>query len=172
MKTKEVKMLPFKTKDGEAVPAHALAVAIIPWFEGKELAVSRVVFSTFNRDLGVPVEASVHVSDLTRYLKNDPCGGLNASAVILSNGHKMYAKAYSVRHYDTKAYCAAPILCRDVFAIRTLSGGDTLVEIVGVADWARSERRPEGAALILDPFARDNAMSRSRFSEIPLARPD
>lgn len=156
MNTCEAKVLPFKDANGADVPGHAI-ISHYPDIE-------RVVFEHFDSEARMTVEVVVHWSQWTQFAKKAPSRAHTIKAVILRDGRRINATTYSVTHHDAPAYYRAPILARGTFKISGLCSRDTLLEIAGVGAWAHSQRRPEDADLILDPWARDNAEFDARMA--------
>lgn len=156
----EHKVLPFVGKFGP-VPGHAV-LAHQGW-EGAHHP-RTVVFRTFSAEAQCPIETHVDVSHLTAYLQRMwPAYG-EIHAVILTNGQRVHTTCLTCVHGDDAAWDRAPALTRTPFKIVALSSRIVLFEVVGVQAWAHSQRRPEDAALILDPWARDNAAYAARMA--------
>ena len=156
--TSEAKVLPFNDAKGQGFPGHAIIR------HNDVGTIERVVFQHFDREADLSVEIVVHWTEWSKFSKKAPDRSHTVTAVILEGGRRISATAYSVSHYDAAAYSRAPILARGVFKIAALGSRATLLEIAGVEAWAHSQRRPEDAALITDPWARDNAEFENRLA--------
>lgn len=155
--TSEAKVLPFHDANGLDVPGHAIIR------HNDVGAIERVVFQHFDREADLSVEVVVHWTEWSKFARKAPDRSHTVKAVILEGGLRISATTYSVSHYDTAAYNRAPILARGVFKVAALGSRATLLEIAGVEAWAHSQRRPEDDALIINPWARDNASFEDRL---------
>lgn len=163
----EGKVLPFQGYAGR-VPGHAILRHDHPWLgrhAGDLDTVESVAFWHFDREADMAVETLVHWTRWTQYAKRVRDRAHTIKAVILRSGRRVHATTYSVRHHDEAGYLSAPILARDTYRITTLIDRETLLEVAGVGAWANSQRRPDDAALILDPWERDNAEWKARTSQ-------
>lgn len=160
MELKELKILPFECNRGK-VAGHALRVAIT---NGSH--VSHVVVWTFDDAASCGVEVIIPIHDWTKYQyrKWPNCGEVRA--VMLANGQRMHAKGIYAGIHGETAWKAAPILCAGVIEIRGLCSEQTLVEVSGAMAWCYSQRQPEDAGLLIDPWARDNAAFKKRTEEV------
>lgn len=156
----EHKILPFKSPMGE-VPGHA--VLRYPVTDKGSLP-RKVLFWAFDTAAQCGIETLVDFYDWTRYMANKwPAYG-EIKAVILENDQVVHATCLTAAHYDDRAWHAAPVLMRNPYRIVTLCSRRVLLEVAGGNAWAWGKRRPEDAALLLDPWARDNAAYAARQS--------
>ncbi len=160
----EHKILPFDSPDGP-VPGHAILAHKADWMGTSP---RKVVFWTFDREAECSIEIVIDVYDLTKFLKRSKSAH-SVRAVILDDGTRLAATSRSVAHSGDAAYEAAPILCRGTFKIVGLCNGETFFEVAGVNAWCYGRRRPEDAALILNPWARDNAEFEARMAALNAA---
>lgn len=156
--TSEARVLPFNDANGLDVPRHAIIR------HNDVGTIERVVFQHFDREADLSVEIVVHWTEWSKFSRKAPDRSHTVKAVILEGGLRISATTYSVSHCDAAAYSRAPILARGVFKVAALGSRATLLEIAGVEAWAHSQRRPEDAALIIDPWARDNAEFKERLA--------
>lgn len=154
----EAKVLPFNDANGLDVPGHAIIR------HNDVGAIERVVFQHVDRQADLSVEIVVHWTEWSKFRKKAPDRSHTVKAVILEGGRRISATTYSVSHYDAAACNRAPILARGVFKVAALGTRATLLEIAGVEAWSHSQRRPEDAALIVNPWARDNAEFAARMA--------
>jgi hypothetical protein len=172
--TREGKVLPFATKQGNVL-GHAIVAHYYNWMDrdgfggGKyENPIESVAFKTFDRELNMPLSVVVHWTRWTEFSKkmHDAGRGYEVTGVILKDGRMLHAEGRYASYGDSQSYMAAPLVARDLISIVTLSGGSTLLSIAGVSAFLRSQRRAEDAALIVDPWARDNAAFNARHPKL------
>lgn len=162
--TTEIKCLSFDGAQGP-VPGHAITVHHYDWLSDGTDRISSVVYERWDDVAGMMLTVNVAVSQWTRYMKKSWPNGGSVVAVRMSSGRLIHATGLVVAHSDGE-YEKAPVLCRDTFKVVTLGARHPLVEVTGVHDWARSKRRPEDEALVINPWARDNAAHQARMNAI------
>lgn len=154
------KVLQFSAKQGD-VGGHEVACYSL---DPKD-PIEYLLFWTFDSEAQTPVEILVHWTEATKYMKRKWPKYGEVKAVILRSGRRIHAKSYSIAYYDAAAYLAAPIIARDAYKVTTLDGGHRLWEVVGVEEWAYSNRGEEAMQRLLAcPWKRDNeAFHRSQM---------
>ena len=151
--TRTYKVLPSKGAQGD-VPGHEIIAHDYEWLGSP---IKQVVFKRWDDVASMMIEVHIHWTEWTKYLKASWPSGGSVEAVILNNGRRIYASSRSCGHTDNDAYLAAPILCRDTFAIVTLQSAYSLLEVAGVRKWLYSKRDDAATAEFLAcPWERDN----------------
>lgn len=151
----DTKILPFSTAQGD-VPGHEIRRYQYDWMTPHN-PITNVVFEIFSQEAQMPLEVLVHWTRFTQYTKRMWPNGGSVCAVQLQDGSRIHCSTRYVSHYDGESYLAAPIICRDVFKVISF-GGQTMLEVVGVNEWAHSKRDAAATEkFIIDPWARDNA---------------
>ena len=159
--TTESKVLPFEGKLGP-VPGHAL-LRHTPDFLTSPI--TWIAFWTFDDEAGMVVEHLIHWTEFSKWLHRKWPGGGSVKRVICEDGSIIHTTTYTPHHYDEAAWSRAPVLCRSTHQVASLMNRYPLIEVAGVDAWCRSQRRPEDAALIIDPWARDNAAFHARMDQ-------
>lgn len=152
-------VLPFNGAQGH-VAGHEIRSCRHEWMPSP---IRSVVFDARDAQADMAVEVHIHWTRWTEWEKRrwPHCGMV--VAVVCEDGRRIQAEGLYVGGHSAGSYEAAPIICRDRFAILTLGGGYTLLEVVGVREWVYSKRDAKATAKhIVDPWARDNAAPAAR----------
>lgn len=158
------KVLPFACKSVN-IPGHEIARKHYDWMGPATNGIKHIVFSTFSTELSIPLEIVVRWQEFSEYTKRSWPKGGSICAVLLEDGRRIYAEGRYAGHTD-ESYFRAPIICRDAFRVVLQSGGNTLIEVVGVGEWLHSKRDAAATEkFLVDPWARDNAEFYKRYPQ-------